>query len=42
MASDAQLLRANKERATASDRFGGAGQDELQALAEKHEGLNLG
>ena len=42
MASDAQLLKANKERATASDRFGGAGQDELQALAEKHEGLNLG
>ena len=36
------LLKANKERATASDRFGGAGQDELQALAEKHEGLNLG
>jgi len=42
MASDARLLRANKEKATASDRFGGAGQDELQALAEKHEGLNLG
>ena len=42
MASDARLLKANKERATASDRFGGAGQDELQALAEKHEGLNLG
>ena len=42
MASDARLLRANKEKATASDRFGGAGQDELQALAEKHEELNLG
>ena len=42
MARDAQLLKANRERATASDRFGGAGQDELQALAEKHEGLNLG
>ena len=41
MDADAALLRENRKRATAADRFGGGATSELDALAAKHSALDL-